>query len=251
MTPGSPSSASTRRRQRLRRPTPPGPRPQAGRPHRHAAAARRRPGRGSPSATWPRRLPGCRGRLAGFRRSPATPLPSSRRRPDRRGRGGRGPAAPRRPGARSGRRPSSRRPTSSRPGWCAPRRPWDCGCRRTSASPASTASTLPWLDHVLTTVEQPGADEGPGDGSARAAGPGRAADRDEPFPVRLRVGTTTSSPPAATPEVTEPVQPRRAVGASWPLGMLRPPGTVRPPRVAVGEPGPDEVVPAGTVACPG
>jgi DNA-binding LacI/PurR family transcriptional regulator len=55
---------------------------------------------------------------------------------------------------------------------------------------------LPWLDHVLTTVDQPGAEKG------RALGRlvRRALDglpiADEPFPVRLRVGTTTSSPPA-------------------------------------------------------
>jgi DNA-binding LacI/PurR family transcriptional regulator len=55
---------------------------------------------------------------------------------------------------------------------------------------------LPWLDHVLTTVDQPGARKG------RALGRlvRRALDglpvADEPFPVRLRVGTTTSSPPA-------------------------------------------------------
>ena len=55
---------------------------------------------------------------------------------------------------------------------------------------------LPWLDHVLTTVDQPGARKG------RALGRlvRRALDglpvADEPFAVRLRVGTTTSSPPA-------------------------------------------------------
>ena len=54
-----------------------------------------------------------------------------------------GAAAPRRAGARTARRPSSPRPTCSRPAWCAPRSPWACGCRTTSASPASTASTCP------------------------------------------------------------------------------------------------------------
>ncbi len=41
------------------------------------------------------------------------------------------------------RRPSSPRPTCSPPVWCGPLRPWACGCRRTSRSPASTASTCP------------------------------------------------------------------------------------------------------------
>ena len=54
---------------------------------------------------------------------------------------------------------------------------------------------LPWLDHVLTTVEQPGAEKGRRMGRlVRLALEGRVV-VDEPFPVRLRVGTT-SSPPA-------------------------------------------------------
>jgi DNA-binding LacI/PurR family transcriptional regulator len=54
---------------------------------------------------------------------------------------------------------------------------------------------LPWLDHTLTTVEQPGAEKGRRMGRlVRHALEGRPVD-DEPFPVRLRVGTT-SSPPA-------------------------------------------------------
>jgi DNA-binding LacI/PurR family transcriptional regulator len=55
---------------------------------------------------------------------------------------------------------------------------------------------LPWLDHVLTTVEQPGADKGRAMGRlVRLALEGRQI-TDEPFPVRLRVGTTSSSPPS-------------------------------------------------------
>ena len=57
---------------------------------------------------------------------------------------------------------------------------------------------LPWLDHVLTTVEQPGAAKGRAMGRlVRRALEGRQI-TDEPFPVRLRVGTTSSSPPSAT-----------------------------------------------------
>ena len=55
---------------------------------------------------------------------------------------------------------------------------------------------LPWLDHVLTTVEQPGADKGrPMGRLVRQALEGRPI-ADQPFPVRLRVGTTSSSPPS-------------------------------------------------------
>ncbi len=54
---------------------------------------------------------------------------------------------------------------------------------------------LPWLDHVLTTVLQPGA----GKGRALGAMVRRALDglpvTDEPFPVSLRVGTTSAPPP--------------------------------------------------------
>ena len=57
---------------------------------------------------------------------------------------------------------------------------------------------LPWLDHVLTTVEQPGAAKGRAMGRlVRLALEGRQI-ADEPFPVRLRVGTTSSSPPSVT-----------------------------------------------------
>jgi len=54
---------------------------------------------------------------------------------------------------------------------------------------------LPWLDATLTTVEQPGAEKGRAMGRLvrRALEGARIAD--EPFPVRLRVGTTTSAPP--------------------------------------------------------
>ena len=55
---------------------------------------------------------------------------------------------------------------------------------------------LPWLDHVLTTVEQPGAAKGRAMGRlVRLALEGQPI-TDEPFPVRLRVGTTSSSPPS-------------------------------------------------------
>ena len=55
---------------------------------------------------------------------------------------------------------------------------------------------LPWLDHVLTTVEQPGAEKGRRMGRlVRLTLEGRPI-ADESFPVRLRVGTTSSSPPA-------------------------------------------------------
>ena len=55
---------------------------------------------------------------------------------------------------------------------------------------------LPWLDAVLTTVEQPGAQKGRRMGRlVRRALEGRPVG-DEPFAVRLRVGTTSSSPPA-------------------------------------------------------
>ena len=55
---------------------------------------------------------------------------------------------------------------------------------------------LPWLDHVLTTVEQPGADKGRRMGRlVRRAIEGRPV-ADEPFPVRLRVGTTSAPPPS-------------------------------------------------------
>ena len=57
---------------------------------------------------------------------------------------------------------------------------------------------LPWLDHVLTTVEQPGADKGRAMGRlVRQALDGQPI-ADQPFPVRLRVGTTTSSPPSVS-----------------------------------------------------
>ncbi len=54
---------------------------------------------------------------------------------------------------------------------------------------------LPWLDHELTTVEQPGADKGRAMGRLVRRALDGAPIGDEPFPVRLRVGTTTSSPP--------------------------------------------------------
>jgi DNA-binding LacI/PurR family transcriptional regulator len=55
---------------------------------------------------------------------------------------------------------------------------------------------LPWLDHVLTTVEQPGAEKGRRMGRlVRRALEGRPV-IDEGFPVRLRVGTTSAPPPS-------------------------------------------------------
>ena len=55
---------------------------------------------------------------------------------------------------------------------------------------------LPWLDHVLTTVLQPGAAKGRALGAlVRRALEGQPV-ADEPFPVSLRVGTTSAPPPA-------------------------------------------------------
>ena len=57
---------------------------------------------------------------------------------------------------------------------------------------------LPWLDHRLTTVEQPGAEKGRRLGRlVRRTLEGRPI-ADEAFPVRLRVGTTSSPPAAGT-----------------------------------------------------
>ena len=54
---------------------------------------------------------------------------------------------------------------------------------------------LPWLDHVLTTVDQPGAEKGRRMGRlVRLALEGRALS-DEPYPVSLRIGTTSAPPP--------------------------------------------------------
>ncbi len=53
---------------------------------------------------------------------------------------------------------------------------------------------LPWLDHTLTTVLQPGAEKGRRLGRlVRRALAGESI-RDEPFPVSLRIGTTTAPP---------------------------------------------------------
>jgi DNA-binding LacI/PurR family transcriptional regulator len=54
---------------------------------------------------------------------------------------------------------------------------------------------LPWLDHTLTTVLQPGTEKGRRLGRlVRRALEGEPVD-DEAFPVTLRVGTTTAAPP--------------------------------------------------------
>lgn len=54
---------------------------------------------------------------------------------------------------------------------------------------------LPWLDHTLTTVLQSGAAKGRALGRlVRRSLEGEQVD-DEPFPVSLRVGTTTAPPP--------------------------------------------------------
>jgi DNA-binding LacI/PurR family transcriptional regulator len=56
---------------------------------------------------------------------------------------------------------------------------------------------IPWLDHVLTTVVQPGAEKGRRMGRlVRRALEGRPVG-DEPFEVRLSVGTTSAPPPSA------------------------------------------------------
>ncbi len=53
---------------------------------------------------------------------------------------------------------------------------------------------LPWLDHTLTTVLQPGVAKGHAlGGLVRRALAGEAVE-DEPFPVSLRIGTTTAAP---------------------------------------------------------
>ena len=55
---------------------------------------------------------------------------------------------------------------------------------------------LPWLGHVLTTVDQPGAEKGRRMGRlVRLALEGRPV-ADETYPVTLRVGTTSAPPPA-------------------------------------------------------
>ena len=55
---------------------------------------------------------------------------------------------------------------------------------------------LPWLGHVLTTLDQPGAEKGRRMGRlVRLALEGRPV-ADETYPVTLRVGTTSAPPPA-------------------------------------------------------
>jgi DNA-binding LacI/PurR family transcriptional regulator len=55
---------------------------------------------------------------------------------------------------------------------------------------------LPWLDHVLTTVEQPGWAKGRALGRLVRLALEGGQPADQPFAVRLRVGTTTSRPPS-------------------------------------------------------
>ena len=55
---------------------------------------------------------------------------------------------------------------------------------------------LPWLDHTLTTVLQPGTTKGHALGAMVRRALDGADVTDEPFPVGLRVGTTTAPPPA-------------------------------------------------------
>ena len=56
---------------------------------------------------------------------------------------------------------------------------------------------IPWLDHVLTTVVQPGQDKGARMGHLVRLLLDGESPSDVSFPVRLRVGTTTSSPPSS------------------------------------------------------
>jgi DNA-binding LacI/PurR family transcriptional regulator len=53
---------------------------------------------------------------------------------------------------------------------------------------------LPWLDHTLTTVLQPGEEKGRALGRLVQRALAGEAVADEPFPVSLRVGTTTAPP---------------------------------------------------------
>ncbi len=53
---------------------------------------------------------------------------------------------------------------------------------------------LPWLDHALTTVVQPGRQKGARMGHLVRLLLDGESPRDEPFPVTLRVGTTTARP---------------------------------------------------------
>jgi DNA-binding LacI/PurR family transcriptional regulator len=55
---------------------------------------------------------------------------------------------------------------------------------------------LPWLDHTLTTVLQPGVDKGRALGRLVQRALAGEVVRNEAFPVSLRVGTTTAPPPA-------------------------------------------------------
>ncbi|MGG5260899.1 LacI family DNA-binding transcriptional regulator [Phycicoccus avicenniae] len=55
---------------------------------------------------------------------------------------------------------------------------------------------LPWLDHTLTTVLQPGVEKGRALGRLLRRRLDGEAVGDEPFPVTLRVGSTTAPPPA-------------------------------------------------------
>ncbi len=56
---------------------------------------------------------------------------------------------------------------------------------------------ISWLDHVLTTVVQPGPEKGARMGHLVRLLLDGQSPSDEAFPVRLRVGTTSSSPPSS------------------------------------------------------
>ena len=142
--------------------------------------------------------PDAAGGSPGSARSPATTPRSCRRTtsPSRPGRPRPGCSSTCRPPATDRRRrpgrPARGRRGAGRGG------PRACGCRRTSRSPASTASTCPGSTTCSRPSSSPGAAKGRAMGRlVRRALEGRQI-ADEPFPVRLRVGTTSSSPPSVT-----------------------------------------------------
>ena len=76
---------------------------------------------------------------------------------------------------------------------------------------------LPWLDHVLTTVEQPGRRQGPGDGPARAARARGPPDRRRAVP-----GTPEGGDDLVVPTLGHPLSRVRWSGARRPCVPLRP-----------------------------